>query len=292
MEERLQKVIARAGVASRREAERLIEAGRVTVNGHVVREFGQKVDPRIDEVRVDTVALPRAAAMGDDRRTYLLLNKPKGVLCTVKDTHGRPTVLDLCPPFANKRLYPVGRLDEDSEGIVLLTNDGALTERLTHPRYGVPKVYEVRVVGRMHGDVVKKFEQGVWLSDGRTGRSRVRIVKRGGKVTQVHVTLTEGRNREIRRAFAKLDHPVLSLRRVQLGPIVARGLKVGQYRPLDDEEIAALHEASEGRGSSRPLRRRPGSGRRRPSDGPPSKRSGQRRGVGNPRPSRGRKPRA
>ena len=258
MEERLQKVIARAGVASRRDAEKLIESGRVTVNGQVVRELGQKVDPRIDEVRVDTLALPQQAALGEDKRTYLLLMKPKGVICTVRDPQGRPTVLDLCPPFLGKRLYPVGRLDEDSEGIVLLTNDGELTEQLTHPRFRVPKIYDVRVKGRMTGESAREFEQGVWLSDGRTGRSRVRLGRRGPKVSHVSVTLTEGRNRELRRAFAKLGHPVLSLRRVQIGPVVPRGLKIGQYRPLDAEELAALREVVTG-GSSRPVRRSAGS---------------------------------
>jgi len=277
MEERLQKVIARAGVASRRDAEKLIESGRVTVNGQVVRELGQKVDPRIDEVRVDTLALPQQAALGEDKRTYLLLMKPKGVICTVRDPQGRPTVLDLCPPFQGKRLYPVGRLDEDSEGIVLLTNDGELTEQLTHPRFRVPKIYDVRVKGRMTGESAREFEQGIWLSDGRTGRSRVRLGRRGPKVSHVNVTLTEGRNRELRRAFAKLGHPVLSLRRVQIGPVVPRGLKIGQYRPLDAEEIAALREVVAG-GSSRPVRRNSGSRppRSHPSTSGPSSASGER----------------
>ncbi len=263
MEERLQKVIARAGLASRREAERLIEAGRISVNGRVVRELGVKVDPGLDEVALDTVPIPREAAEGTGRRTYLLLQKPKGVVCTVRDPHARQTVLDLVPPHRGKRLYPVGRLDEETEGIVILTNDGDLTDRLTHPRYGVPKVYEVRLKGRFTQELARTFESGVWLSDGKTGRSRVRVRKAGPRVSHVSVTLTEGRNREIRRAFAKLGHAVLSLRRTQIGPVVSRGLKVGQYRPLTDEEVDALRAVSEGRGSSRPLRgRRPRKGRR------------------------------
>jgi 23S rRNA pseudouridine2605 synthase len=273
MEERLQKVLARAGITSRRGAEKLIEEGRVSVNGRVVREMGLKVDPVKDEIRVDTVAVPRAAAAGDRRCTYLLLNKPKGVLCTVRDDRGRTTVLDLVPPFPGKRLFPVGRLDEDSDGIVILTNDGELTQRLTHPSFGVPKTYDVRVKGRLTPEEAEKFQGGVWLSEGRTARSRVQIRRAGPRVTHVAVTLTEGRNREIRRAFAKIGFPVLSLRRIQIGPVVSRGLKPGQFRPLDPEEVTALQELAE-RGSEgrvRPMRRRtqaPGTKPRRRSGKP------------------------
>ena len=255
MEERLQKVLARAGVASRRESEKLIAEGRVTVNGRVIREFGVKVDPRMDEIRVDTLLVRRDTATPDAERVYLLLNKPKGVLCTVKDTHGRPTVVDIVPPHVGRRLYPVGRLDEDSEGLVLMTNDGELTARLTHPRYAVPKVYDVRVKGRLSEEDAHKFESGVWLSEGKTGRSRVRIRKAGFQVTHVAVTLHEGRNREIRRAFLKIGFPVLSVKRIQIGPVVARGLKIGHYRPLAAEEIAALREVAEGRAAATPPRR-------------------------------------
>ena len=296
MEERLQKVLARAGITSRRGAEKLIEEGRVAVNGRVVREMGLKVDPATDEIRVDTVLVTAAAASGDRRCTYLLLHKPKGVLCTARDDRGRTTVLDLVPPFPGKRLFPVGRLDEDSDGIVILTNDGELTQRLTHPSFGIPKTYDVRVKGFVTPEIVEKFEGGIWLSEGRTARSRVQIRRAGPRVTHVAVTLTEGRNREIRRAFAKLEHPVLSLRRIQIGPIVSRGLKPGQFRPLDPEEVAALQELTEkgAEGRVRPMRRRaeiPGrrrsgkpdpaktakkSSRRRPSGPKPSASSGKR----------------
>jgi pseudouridine synthase len=279
VEERLQKVLARAGVASRRESERLIAEGRVTVNGRVVREFGVKVDPRMDEIRVDTLLVRREAAAPDAERVYLLLNKPKGVLCTVKDTHGRPTVIDLVPPHAGRRLYPVGRLDEDSEGLVLMTNDGELTARLTHPRYAVPKIYDVRVKGRLAEDDARRFEAGVWLSEGRTGRSRVRIRKAAFEVTHVAVTLHEGKNREIRRAFLKLGFPVLSVKRIQIGPVVARGLKLGQYRPLAAEEIAALREVAQGRVAATPPRRR----HRPEGDGGPPRR---RRRPGKPDPAK------
>jgi len=283
VEERLQKVLARAGVASRREAERLISEGRVAVNGRVVREFGVKVDPRMDEIRVDTILVPRAAAQPDARRVYLLLNKPKGVLCTVKDTHGRPTVVDLVPPHAGRRLYPVGRLDEDSEGLVLLTNDGELTARLTHPRYTVPKVYDVRVKGRLTPQHAREYEAGVWLSEGKTGRSRVSVLKSGREVTHVAVTLHEGKNREIRRAFEKLGFPVLSVKRIQIGPIVSRGLKLGHFRPLAPEELAQLHEVAQGRADSTPPRRSRPFG----EDGAPPRRK---RRPGKPDPAKTWKP--
>jgi len=255
VEERLQKVLARAGVASRREAERLIAEGRVSVNGRTIREFGVKVDPRMDEIRVDTILVRRETATPDAKRVYLLLNKPKGVLCTVKDTHGRPTVVDLVPPFQGRRLYPVGRLDEDSEGLVLMTNDGELTARMTHPRYAVPKVYDVRVKGKLTPDKAREYEAGVWLSEGKTGNSRVAIRKAGFQVTHVAVTLHEGMNREIRRAFEKLGFPVLSVKRIQVGPLLARGLTPGRYRPLAPEEIAALHEVTAGNADATPPRR-------------------------------------
>jgi 23S rRNA pseudouridine2605 synthase len=282
VEERLQKVLARAGVASRREAEKLIAEGRVSVNGRTIREFGVKVDPRVDEIRVDTIAIRRQAAEGTKDRVHLLLNKPRGVLCTVKDTHGRPTVVDLVPPHPGRRLYPVGRLDEDSEGLVLMTNDGELTAKLTHPRYGVPKVYDVRVKGKMTKDHAYQYEQGVWLSEGKTGKSRVQILRAGFEVSHVSVTLREGRNREIRRAFEKLGFPVLSVKRIQIGPIVSRGLKLGQYRPLDAEELQALRDVAAGHERATPRR-----AARPDEDGAPPRRK---RRPGKPDPAKTWKP--
>jgi pseudouridine synthase len=264
-----------------------------------VREFGVKVDPRMDEIRVDTILVKRETATPDARRVYLLLNKPKGVLCTVKDTHGRPTVVDLVPPHAGRRLYPVGRLDEDSEGLVLMTNDGELTARLTHPRYGIPKIYDVRVKGRLTPDKAHEYEAGVWLSEGKTGRSRVNIRKAGREVTHVAVTLHEGRNREIRRAFEKLGFPVLSVKRIQIGPVVSRGLKLGHFRPLAPEELAALHEVVAGRADATPPRRsrpfgedgEPPRRKRRPGKPDPAKtwKPPQRRRGGRDEPPRGRR---
>jgi len=232
--ERLQKVLARAGVASRRESEKLITTGHIMVNGEVIRELGTKVNPETDEIRVDTelLKLPK-------RPVTFLVNKPKGYLSTTKDEHGRRTVLDLLPP-TKRRLYPAGRLDEDSEGLIILTDDGSLTNLITHPRYGIPKTYDLRIRGRLEGAEVQRVESGVWLAEGRTGPTRIRIRKRGRLVSHVEVTLTEGRNRELRRIFARIGHPVLSLRRTRVGSLTIRKLKIGQYRRLKAKELYEL----------------------------------------------------
>jgi pseudouridine synthase len=232
--ERLQKFLAHAGVASRRECEKLIAAGRVTVNGRKILELGTKVDPERDEVRVDTelIRTPKRPL------TYLVM-KPKGFVCTTKDERGRRTVLDLLPR-TDRRLYPIGRLDEDSDGLILVSDDGALTNLVTHPRYGIPKTYDLRIRGRLEGADVKRVESGVWLAEGKTGPTRIRVKKRGRDVSRVEVTLTEGRNRELRRIFARIGHPVLSLRRIRIGPLSARGLRIGQCRRLSGKEVHEL----------------------------------------------------
>ncbi len=237
-QERLQKVLAHAGVASRRECEKLILAGRVTVNGKIVRKLGTKVNPGKDDVRVDTepVHSPKHPV------TYLVM-KPKGYICTVHDERGRQTVMDLLPP-TDRRLYPVGRLDEDSEGLLLMTDDGSLANLVTHPRHGIQKTYELRIRGRIEGAEVKRVESGVWLSDGKTGSSRIRIKKRGRDISKLEVTISEGRNRELRRMFAKLGHPVLSLRRMRIGPLSSRGLRLGAWRKLTLKEIRDLKAAA------------------------------------------------
>jgi pseudouridine synthase len=233
-QERLQKVLAAAGVASRRRSEELILAGRVTVNGKTVTALGTKVDPDEDVIRVDTVEVkPPKSPL-----TYLVM-KPKGYLSTTKDEHGRRTVLGLLPA-TERRLYPIGRLDQDSEGLMLLSDDGALTNLVTHPRYGIPKTYDLRIRGRLEGADAKRVESGVWLSEGKTGKSRIRIKKRGRDISRVEVTLTEGRNRELRRIFAKIGHPVLSLKRIRIGNLTTRGLKPGRWRKLNRKEIAEL----------------------------------------------------
>ncbi len=231
---RLQKFLADAGVASRRKSEELILAGHVSVNGAVVRVLGTKVDPETDDVRVDT--LPVKPVRG---RTAILLSKPKGILSTTRDDRGRTTVLDLLPGV-DRRLWPVGRLDEESEGLILLSDDGELTNLVTHPSYGIPKTYDLRLRGMLTAEEARKVESGVWLSEGRTGPTRIRIKHRGHRISRIEVTLTEGRNRELRRIFAKLGHPVLALRRIRIGDLTLKGLKPGYWRRLSGKEIAAL----------------------------------------------------
>jgi len=283
MEERLQKFLARAGVASRRAAEVIIASGRVAVNGTVVTRMGTCVDPEKDEVRLDTEVVRSAALPGQTPRrpsggprpagtgprpagtgprptgtgprpagpVYLLLHKPAGVLTTSHDDRGRPTVLDLIPPWG-RRLFPVGRLDADSEGLLLLTDDGELTNLLTHPRYEVPKTYDLRLRGAVTPEEVRKVERGVWLSEGRTGPARLRIRRRGRNISHVEVTLREGRNRELRRIFARLRHPVLSLRRVSMGPLSLGDLPPGRFRRLTGREVRALYAAARRPGSQAP----------------------------------------
>jgi 23S rRNA pseudouridine2605 synthase len=292
MLERLQKYLARAGVASRRRAEELIDAGRVTVNGVVVRKMGVKVDPAKDEVRLDTEVV-RAAILSagsgappSGRAIYLLLNKPVGFLSTVSDDRGRRTVMELLPRL-RERVFPVGRLDEDSEGLLLLTNDGELTNLLTHPRYEVPKTYDLRVRGEVTPEDVEKVERGVWLSEGRTAPSHMRIRRRGREISHVELILREGRNREIRRIFARLKHPVLSLRRISLGPVELAGLRLGQVRRLAPDEVTALYRAAR-KGSASPSEPLRPHARRRAAGGTrgPRGHGGPRGGRGESRPPR------
>jgi len=232
--------MAHAGIASRRECERLILKGHVTVNGEVVRELGTKVDLEADEVRVDTVPL----SVPKDPMVVLLM-KPKGYVSTTQDDRGRRTVLQLLPTW-ERRLYPAGRLDEDSEGLLLLSDDGTLTNLITHPRFGIPKTYEIRLRGKIESAAVKRAEAGVWLSDGKTAPARIRVRHRTRDHSIVEVTLTEGRNRELRRVFAKVGHPVLALCRTRIGNLTLKGLGPGQWRKLSAKEIRELKAMSKG----------------------------------------------
>ena len=239
--ERLHKLLARAGFGSRRACEELIEEGRVTVDGDDIDTLGAKANPAENDIRVDgqRISFP-------DRACYLL-NKPAGYICTNDDELERNTkrAIDLIhDPNAN-RLYTVGRLDKDSEGLILVTNDGDLTNRLTHPGFRVPKVYRVTVRGEMGGHARDQLLRGVWLDEGKTRPESIRIRNRKKHSTVLEVTLTEGRNREIRRIFAKVSHPVSRLQRVRLGPLVLGDLKAGQYRKLTDSDIDALLKAAE-----------------------------------------------
>ncbi|MBE7552595.1 MAG: rRNA pseudouridine synthase [Anaerolineales bacterium] len=234
-EERLQKVLAHTGVASRRASEALIEQGRVTVNGQTVTVLGFKVDPRRDIIAVDGRQLPRPSA----KPVYILLNKPRDVLTAASDDRGRRTVVDLVE--VEERVYPVGRLDLRSEGLVLLTNDGELAEKLTHPRSHVEKEYLVLVSGRPTTPTLARWRRGEIEVEGKpTGRNVVERLKIEGDNTWLKIILTEGRKRQIREVAKALGHPVLRLERVRLGPIKLGHLKPGKWRHLKPAEIEQL----------------------------------------------------
>jgi 23S rRNA pseudouridine2605 synthase len=249
--ERLNKLLAHAGLGSRRHCEDLITAGRVSVDGETVRDLGTKVDPAVQRVAVDGQPLRL------ERHVYWLVNKPRGYLCTNYDPARRPRVIDLVP-HVSQRVYTVGRLDEESEGLVLLTNDGDLAHRLLHPRFGVEKTYLVQVAGRPTREDVQQLLKGVWLSDGHVRARHVKRVRQQGASTWLEIVLTEGKNREIRRMLARLGHKVLQLRRVGFGPIPLGRLRSGKSRPLMGRELAALREAagSSPTGPKRPARPR------------------------------------
>jgi 23S rRNA pseudouridine2605 synthase len=234
--ERLQKAIARSGLCSRRAAEELIARGKVTVNG-VVATLGDKVDVSSDRVEVRGVPLPVAPGL-----VHYLVNKPVGVVSTAADTHGRRTVVDLVP--ADPPVHPVGRLDLDSGGLLILTNDGDLTLRLTHPRHGVEKVYAVRVRGRVTDGAVRRLERGVELEDGPARALRARVLDRRDDASLLEVTMGEGRNREVRRMCAAIGHEVDTLFRTKIGPIADASLGEGEWRPLTLDEVRALFDAA------------------------------------------------
>jgi 23S rRNA pseudouridine2605 synthase len=240
-EERLQKALARAGVASRRAAEVMITDGRVRVNDKVVTTLGTKIDPAKDEVRVDGKKIP-VTAPDRQERVYFLLNKPAGFLTTTKDDRGRKTVMDLVVGASIARIYPVGRLDFDAEGALLLTNDGELANLLTHPRYHVPKTYMAKVKGVPPEDKLDKLRKGIYLEDGPTKPAHVEIVEKVKKNTWVEITVTEGRNRLIKRMFWRIQHPVLKLVRTRFGALDTEGLRLGEYRELNKRELSALRE--------------------------------------------------
>ncbi|MFO8014034.1 MAG: pseudouridine synthase [Phycisphaerae bacterium] len=233
--ERLQKILARAGVASRRASEEIIAAGRVTVDGETVSELGAKADAETQDVRLDGRRL-RPEAL-----EYWMLNKPKGVVCTNDDLAGRTRPVDLIPG-SDARLFPVGRLDADSQGLLLMTNDGALANRLTHPRYEVPKTYRATVDGRVTGKEVQRLLKGVRLAEGKTGRPRVKVLKRGRTRSVLLITIREGRNRQVRRMLARLGHPVRDLVRTRIGRLSVRGLGSGKARRLTPEEVEYLKD--------------------------------------------------
>lgn len=235
-EQRLQRALANAGLGSRRECEELIEAGRVEVDGQLVTKLGTKVDPRTQKIRVDGSLVKFA------RLQYFAVNKPPGVVSTSRDPSGRMRVIDLIK--TNERVYNVGRLDKSSEGLILVTNDGDLANRLTHPRYEVQKVYLVQVAGRPEVSDLKKLQQGVYLAEGLAKVVGSRIKKRTKDSTWLEITLEEGRNREIRRLLASIGHKVLRLRRVAIGSLRLGDLPLGAHRRLEKSEIEALWYSS------------------------------------------------
>lgn len=238
MWERLQKVLAHAGVASRRKCEEIIRQGRVAVNGQVVTELGTQVDPERDNITVDG----RRISVTEEY-TYIVLHKPVGVITTADDPWGRPAVLDLVD--VETRVYPVGRLDANSEGLVLLTNDGTLTHQLTHPSFEHPKEYHVLVAGRPAKMALERLRAGVRLENGMTAPAQVGVLRREGKDTWLRMILHEGRKRQIRRMADAVGHPVRRLIRVGIGPIRLGDLAPGKWRHLSRREIDQLREKVE-----------------------------------------------
>ena len=235
--QRLQKVLAAAGLGSRRQCEELITAGRVEVDRQVVTELGAKADPSRQEVRLDGVPLRKP------KLAYYAINKPTGVVSTNRDPAGRPRVIDLVPRDP-ARLFAIGRLDMGSQGLILVTNDGELANRLTHPRYGVEKTYRVQVAGRPDREVLARLRRGVRLAEGFCRIEQLRIKSHHKESTILEMVLREGRNREIRRVLAKLGHKVLKLLRVAVGPVKLGKLAPGECRRLSRKEIEALHRAA------------------------------------------------
>jgi 23S rRNA pseudouridine2605 synthase len=234
--DRLQKVLASAGIASRRECEQLILEGRVEVDRQVVTELGTRVEPQRQEIRVDGESLPQP------KLVYFAVNKPEGVVSTSRDPAGRPRVTDLLPPNT-PRVFCVGRLDITSEGLILVTNDGELANGLTHPRHGVEKIYQVQVAGQVEREVLGQLHRGMHLAEGFAHVKHVRIKTRRKKSTILEMVLDEGRNREVRRLLARVGHKVQRLKRVAVGPVRLGELPTGAVRPLTSKEIQSLRKA-------------------------------------------------
>jgi 23S rRNA pseudouridine2605 synthase len=237
---RLQKILAQAGIASRRACEVLISEGRVEVNSEVVFEQGRRVDPERDVIRVDGARIPPPR-----RHRYLALHKPRGVVATMSDPEGRRTVADLAG-IKNERLFHVGRLDTDTEGLLILTNDGDFAHRLAHPSYQVPKTYIAEVAGVVNEQTIRRLRRGISLEDGPVRPTSVKIVSTAGDKTLLKITLQEGRNRIVRRTMEAVGHPVRRLSRIGIGPVRLGNLKVGEYRELTREELGGLLDLTGG----------------------------------------------
>lgn len=229
--------MARSGVGSRRYCEELIKSGRVKVNGKVVTELGTKVDPAKDRVEVDDKAI-----QPKEERLYIMINKPSGFITSVTDKFGRPTVIDLLGGISD-RVYPVGRLDIDTEGLLLLTNDGELAFRLTHPRYKVRKTYIAEVIGHPTDENLNRLRKGIMLDDGMTAPAEVKILKQIKNATFVEITIHEGRKRQIRRMFQAIGHRVIFLKRISIDKVSLNNLPLGDFRHLTEKEIDNLYRA-------------------------------------------------
>lgn len=229
---RLNKYLSNFGIDARRKIEDFLSANTVTVNGKRVLEPGVRVDPSKD------VVLANGKPLQKPKLIYIALNKPKGVISTVSDEHGRESLLDIVK--IRDRIYPIGRLDQDSSGLILLTNDGELANRLTHPRFHIPKTYEVIVSGRLVPRQLQILANGVFLKDGKTAPAEVKVLRQTAKGTALHITIHEGKNRQIRRMCGSLGINVLALKRISLGSVRLGDLAVGKYRELSEEEINSL----------------------------------------------------
>jgi 23S rRNA pseudouridine2605 synthase len=246
MNERLQKVLSQAGVASRRLSEELITQGRVQVNGETVTALGTKADPDVDEIKVDGRRIQT-----QKRKRYILLHKPRGYITSRSDPEGRPTVLDLLRGV-REYIYPVGRLDYDSEGLLILTNDGELATRLTHPRHEVDKVYEARVRGVPDAHTLERLAKGVTIDGRRTAPAKIRVIDSPNKrpaekekeQTRIELAIHEGRQRQVRKMFDAVGHPVVRLKRVRIGPIEDPDIPMGHWRELTPQEVAKLQRTA------------------------------------------------
>lgn len=234
MEERLQKYLASCGVDSRRACEKLIAQGRVQVNGQVVTIQGTKVDPAVDQVTVDGKKVTI-----EEKSIYVLLNKPVGYVSTVKDPQNRPTVIDLLQDV-QERVFPIGRLDYETEGLLLLTNDGELSYRMTHPKFKVVKTYIATIQGCVSSEKLDQLRNGVMLEDGKTKPAKIKVIRQGKYRTTIEIKIFEGRNRQIRRMCKVIGHPVLELRRTSVDKLTLEGVATGEYRYLNQDEILQL----------------------------------------------------
>jgi 23S rRNA pseudouridine2605 synthase len=234
--QRLQKILASAGIDSRRNCEELILEGRVRVNRHVVDELPTFADPEKDVITVDGKRIKA------EEKVYFLLNKPKGVICTNSDPQRRPLAIDMIDTEA--RIFTVGRLDIDTIGAIILTNDSILANRLTHPRYELSKTYEVTVRESIEPGSLEKLKKGVWLSEGKTGRSAIKIIRRANTGSIIQIIIKQGLNRQVRRMFASIGYKVKTMKRTQIGNLSIKGIRMGTYKKLTKSQVAYLYKAT------------------------------------------------